>query len=201
MSLLQAHVPSIGRIRDVPDATYSRDTWPADDDRWRWDHDGMSATTAAVRRASPCTRAPARRSRQASASTRSEGSPRRPSRSGERGRARTSSRRWSDRRSGRWPGKRSRSRSWSLCSWRRARGPPRRGPRRCARPHRPPADRRRGCRPTYRSEKAMESLRAAAAPVARVRRDGRTDDIAAAELVPGDVVLLRAARSSRQTCA
>ena len=44
---------------------------------------------------------------------------------------------------------------------------------------------------TYRSEKAMESLRAAAAPVARVRRDGATDDVVAAELVPGDVVLLR----------
>jgi Ca2+-transporting ATPase len=44
---------------------------------------------------------------------------------------------------------------------------------------------------TYRSEKAMESLRAAAAPGARVRRDGTTDDVIAADLVPGDVVLLR----------
>jgi P-type Ca2+ transporter type 2C len=44
---------------------------------------------------------------------------------------------------------------------------------------------------TYRSEKAMESLRAAAAPIARVRRDGATDDVIAADLVPGDVVLLR----------
>jgi len=44
---------------------------------------------------------------------------------------------------------------------------------------------------TYRSEQAMETLRAAAAPVARVRRDGTTDDIVAADLVPGDVVLLR----------
>lgn len=44
---------------------------------------------------------------------------------------------------------------------------------------------------TYRSEQAMESLRAAAAPTARARRDGITADIAAADLVPGDVVLLR----------
>ncbi|HSL77327.1 MAG TPA: HAD-IC family P-type ATPase, partial [Candidatus Limnocylindrales bacterium] len=44
---------------------------------------------------------------------------------------------------------------------------------------------------TYRSERALESLRAAAAPVARVRRDGRVDDVAAADLVPGDIVLLR----------
>jgi len=44
---------------------------------------------------------------------------------------------------------------------------------------------------TYRSEKAMESLRAAAAPQARVRRDGQTADIVAADLVPGDIALLR----------
>jgi P-type Ca2+ transporter type 2C len=44
---------------------------------------------------------------------------------------------------------------------------------------------------TYRSEQALESLRAAAAPQARVRRDGEIDDIQAGELVPGDVVLLR----------
>ncbi len=44
---------------------------------------------------------------------------------------------------------------------------------------------------TYRSERALESLRAAAAPVARVRRDNAVDDVPAAELVPGDVVLLR----------
>ena len=44
---------------------------------------------------------------------------------------------------------------------------------------------------TYRSERALESLRAAAAPVARVRRADRIQDVAAAELVPGDVVLLR----------
>ena len=44
---------------------------------------------------------------------------------------------------------------------------------------------------TFRSERALESLRAAAAPVARARRDGRVDDLAAADLVPGDLVLLR----------
>lgn len=44
---------------------------------------------------------------------------------------------------------------------------------------------------TYRSERALESLRAAAAPMARVRRDGRISDIPAAGLVPGDIVLLR----------
>ena len=44
---------------------------------------------------------------------------------------------------------------------------------------------------TYRSERALESLRDAAAPTARVRRDGTIDDIAAAGLVPGDIVLLR----------
>lgn len=44
---------------------------------------------------------------------------------------------------------------------------------------------------TFRSERALETLRAAAAPVARVRRDGRVDDVAAADLVPGDVVLVR----------
>ena len=32
---------------------------------------------------------------------------------------------------------------------------------------------------TFRSERALESLRAAAAPVARARRDGRVDDLAA----------------------
>jgi Ca2+-transporting ATPase len=45
---------------------------------------------------------------------------------------------------------------------------------------------------TYRSERALETLRAAAAPTARVRRDGEIEDIPAAGLVPGDVVLLRA---------
>jgi Ca2+-transporting ATPase len=44
----------------------------------------------------------------------------------------------------------------------------------------------------YRAERALDELRAAAAPVARVRRESKAEDIPAAELVPGDVVLLRA---------
>ena len=44
----------------------------------------------------------------------------------------------------------------------------------------------------YRADRALEELRAAAAPVARVRRDGSAGDVPAAELVPGDVVLIRA---------
>ncbi len=43
----------------------------------------------------------------------------------------------------------------------------------------------------YRAERALEALRAASAPVARVRRGGIALDVAAASLVPGDVVLLR----------
>jgi Ca2+-transporting ATPase len=44
----------------------------------------------------------------------------------------------------------------------------------------------------YRGERALEALRAASAPTARVRREGTAEDIPAAGLVPGDVVLLRA---------
>jgi Ca2+-transporting ATPase len=44
----------------------------------------------------------------------------------------------------------------------------------------------------YRGERALEALRAAAAPRATVRRDGAVEDIPAAGLVPGDIVLLRA---------
>ncbi|HEX6140792.1 MAG TPA: HAD-IC family P-type ATPase [Candidatus Limnocylindria bacterium] len=43
----------------------------------------------------------------------------------------------------------------------------------------------------YRAERALEALRSASAPVARVRRDGEARDVPAAELVTGDVVLLR----------
>jgi len=43
----------------------------------------------------------------------------------------------------------------------------------------------------YRGERALEALREASAPHARVRRDGSITDIPAAELVPGDVVLVR----------
>ncbi|MEX1170186.1 MAG: HAD-IC family P-type ATPase, partial [Chloroflexota bacterium] len=44
----------------------------------------------------------------------------------------------------------------------------------------------------YRGERALEALRDASAPRARVRRDGEVDDVNAAELVPGDIVLVRA---------
>lgn len=41
-----------------------------------------------------------------------------------------------------------------------------------------------------RSERALDALRAMAAPVARVRRDGRVQAIPAADLVPGDWILV-----------
>ncbi|MHB8458545.1 MAG: cation-translocating P-type ATPase [Candidatus Limnocylindrales bacterium] len=43
----------------------------------------------------------------------------------------------------------------------------------------------------YRGERALEALHDATAPTARVRRAGTVLDIPAAELVPGDVVLVR----------
>ena len=43
----------------------------------------------------------------------------------------------------------------------------------------------------FRGERALEALRAASAPTARVRRGGSVAEIPAAGLVPGDVVLLR----------
>jgi Ca2+-transporting ATPase len=43
----------------------------------------------------------------------------------------------------------------------------------------------------YRAERALQELRAAAAPRADVRRDGVPREVPARELVPGDVVLLR----------
>ena len=43
----------------------------------------------------------------------------------------------------------------------------------------------------YRGERALEALREASAPRARVRRAGTSSDVAAAELVPGDIVLVR----------
>jgi Ca2+-transporting ATPase len=43
----------------------------------------------------------------------------------------------------------------------------------------------------YRGERALEALRAASAPRARVRRDGTPSEIPAAQIVRGDVVLLR----------
>jgi len=44
----------------------------------------------------------------------------------------------------------------------------------------------------YRAERAMSALKALAAPQARVRRAGTLTIVAAADLVPGDVVLLEA---------
>ncbi len=44
----------------------------------------------------------------------------------------------------------------------------------------------------YRAERAMAALKAMAAPLARVVRDGSIEEISAAELVPGDLVLLEA---------
>jgi len=44
----------------------------------------------------------------------------------------------------------------------------------------------------YRGDRALEALREASAPVARVRRDGAVTIVAAIALVPGDVVLLQA---------
>jgi Ca2+-transporting ATPase len=43
----------------------------------------------------------------------------------------------------------------------------------------------------YRGERALDALRDASAPMARVRRGGEALDVTAATLVPGDVVLLR----------
>ncbi len=43
----------------------------------------------------------------------------------------------------------------------------------------------------YRGERALEALREASAPTARIRRDGSVAELPAAELVPGDVVLIR----------
>ena len=44
----------------------------------------------------------------------------------------------------------------------------------------------------YRGERALEALREASAPTARVRRAGVAEETAAGGLVPGDIVLLRA---------
>ncbi len=44
----------------------------------------------------------------------------------------------------------------------------------------------------YRGERALEALRDASAPLARVRRDGAATTTGAASIVPGDVVLLQA---------
>jgi P-type Ca2+ transporter type 2C len=44
----------------------------------------------------------------------------------------------------------------------------------------------------YRAEKAMAALRKLAVPTVRVRRDGEVREVAASQLVPGDIVLLEA---------
>lgn len=44
----------------------------------------------------------------------------------------------------------------------------------------------------YRAERAIEALRQMAAPTARVIRDGAEMEVPARELVPGDVIMLRA---------
>jgi len=44
----------------------------------------------------------------------------------------------------------------------------------------------------YRGERALEALRDASAPIARVRRDGATTSVPVSEIVPGDIVLLQA---------
>ncbi len=44
----------------------------------------------------------------------------------------------------------------------------------------------------YRAERAIEALRRMAAPTATVLRDGEEREVPARELVPGDVILLRA---------
>ena len=49
-----------------------------------------------------------------------------------------------------------------------------------------------GFRQEYKAEKTMSALRKLAAPVVRVRRAGEVTEVAAADLVPGDVVLLEA---------
>jgi Ca2+-transporting ATPase len=43
---------------------------------------------------------------------------------------------------------------------------------------------------SYRAERALATLREQAAPVARVRRDGSIDRVPAAQIVPGDIVLI-----------
>lgn len=52
----------------------------------------------------------------------------------------------------------------------------------------------------YRAEKAMAALKALAHPLVRVRRDGTVKEIAARDLVPGDVVLLEAGNTVPTDC-
>lgn len=52
----------------------------------------------------------------------------------------------------------------------------------------------------YRAEKAMQALRRLAAPFVKVLRGGRLQQLAAAELVPGDVILLEAGNAVAADC-
>src|SRR5690349_1684950 len=192
-SLLQAHLPSDGRFRDVPDAMSSRDTWPADERARRWDHVVMSATSAGVDLVGAS--AHARSAQEVAADVAVDPA------------LGLSPDGVLDRRGRSGPNELEeveRPSVWAMV-WDAVTEPfvillfvagvlavllgeARDGALVLI-----------GLLPivgadvatTYRSEKAMESLRAAAAPVARVRREGITDDIAATELVPGDIVLLR----------
>ena len=51
-----------------------------------------------------------------------------------------------------------------------------------------------------KAEKAMAALKKMAVPVVRVRRDGHVREIPAAQLVPGDVLLLEAGNSVPADC-
>lgn len=53
----------------------------------------------------------------------------------------------------------------------------------------------------YRAERAVLALRSMTAPRARLVRDGRTIEVPAAQVVPGDVLVLEAGMSSRPTRA
>jgi len=50
----------------------------------------------------------------------------------------------------------------------------------------------------FRAERDIASLRSLSSPKARVRRDGHEVELSAAEVLPGDVVLLRRPRTGRR---
>ena len=57
-----------------------------------------------------------------------------------------------------------------------------------------------GFRQEYKAEKTMSALRKLAAPMVRVRRAGEVTEVPAADLVPGDVVLLEAGQRHTRRC-